>query len=111
MVNDGAVLRVIDDVHGDELGAEGHHVEFGSHRLVRVHHRWDGLSLHPPPRELKHGRAVLRRRHGCKAGRRGLKDQGRCSSGMPPKNSGTLMPVLFKSLNQNQRGLSLFVFN
>lgn len=75
MVDDGAVLRVIDDVHGDKLGAEGHDVEFGSHRLVRIHHLRNGLSLHPPPGEFKHGRAVFLRCNGCKVGRRGLKDE------------------------------------
>lgn len=75
VVNDGAVLRVVDDIHGDELGAEGHHVELGPHRLIRIHHLRDGLSLHPPAGEFKHRRAVLLRRHGCKAGRRGLKDE------------------------------------
>lgn len=80
VVNDGAVLGVIDDVHGDELGAEGHHVELGSHRLVSTHHLRDGLSLHPPAGELKHGRAVLLRCHGCGAGRRGSLDEGWRSS-------------------------------
>lgn len=82
VVNDGAVLRVIDDIHGDELGAEGHHVEFGSHRLVSIHHLRDGLSLHPPAGELKHRCAVLLCCHGCGAGRRGLKDEGWGSSQM-----------------------------
>lgn len=54
VVDDGAVLGVVDDVHGDELGAEGHDVELGAHRLVGLHHLRDGLPLDPPPRELKH---------------------------------------------------------
>lgn len=97
VVNDGAVLRVFDDIHGDELGAEGHHVEFGSHRLVRVHHLRDGLSLQPPAGELKHGRAVLLRCHGCKAGRRGLKDQGWRS----PQ-----LPLAFQDIYQHHTGVS-----
>ena len=63
VVDDGAVLGVIDDVHGDELGAEGHDVELGTHRLVGIHHLRDGLPLDPPPWELEHGSPVLLRRH------------------------------------------------
>lgn len=63
VVDDGAVLGVIDDVHGDELGAEGHDVELGTHRLVGIHHLRDGPPLDPPPWELEHRRPVLLRRH------------------------------------------------
>lgn len=63
VVDDGAVLGVINYVHGDELGAEGHDVELGTHRLVGVHHLWDGLPLDPPPWELEHRRPVLLCRH------------------------------------------------
>ena len=34
VVDDGAVLGVVDDVHGDELGAEGQDVQVGLDRLV-----------------------------------------------------------------------------
>lgn len=59
VVDDGAMLGVINYVHGDELGAEGHDVEFSAHRLVGIHHLWDGLPLDPPPWELEHRRPVL----------------------------------------------------
>lgn len=62
MVNDGAVLGMIDDVHGDELGAERHDVDLGIHRHVGFHHFRDGLSFHSPPRELENRCAVLLRR-------------------------------------------------
>lgn len=63
VVDDGAVLGVIDYVHGDELGAEGHDVELGAHSLVRFQHLWDGLPLDSPPWELEHRRPVLLCRH------------------------------------------------
>lgn len=68
MVDNGAMLGVIDDVHGDELGTEGHDVELSSHRLVCVHHLRNGLSLDPPPWELEHRCPVLLRRHRCTRG-------------------------------------------
>lgn len=63
VVDDGAVLGVINDVHGDELGAEGHDVELGIHCLVGIHHLRNGLSLDPPPWELEHWRPILLRCH------------------------------------------------
>ena len=63
VVDDGAVLGVVDDVHGDELGAEGHDVKLGAHRLVGLHHLGDGLPLESPPGELEHRRPVLLCRH------------------------------------------------
>lgn len=59
VVDDGAVLRVVDDLHGDELGAEGHDVEFGPHRVVRSPHIRQGIALHPPLGEFEHRRPVL----------------------------------------------------
>lgn len=66
MIDDGAVLRAVDNIHGDELGAEGHDVEFGTHCVVGVHHLWDGLPLDAPPGELEHRRPVLLRCHRCR---------------------------------------------
>lgn len=63
MVDDGAVHGVINDVHRDELGAEGHDVELGAHSLVGIHHLRDGLPLDPPSWELEHWRPILLRRH------------------------------------------------
>lgn len=59
VVDDGAVLWVIDDIHGDELWAEGHDIELSSHRFVSIHHLRDGLPLDSPPWELKHRCPVL----------------------------------------------------
>lgn len=72
MVDDGAVFGVIDDVHGDELGAERHDVELGSHCFVGVHHLWNGLPFDPPPREFKDRGPVLLCRHRWKRRRKDL---------------------------------------
>lgn len=66
MVDDGAELGVIDDLHGDELGAEGHDVELGTRGGVLSHHLWDGLSLDAPARELEDGNSILLRLSGLK---------------------------------------------
>ena len=63
VVDDGAVLRVVDDVHGDELGAEGHYVEVSTHRLVGLHHLCDGFPFDPPPWELEHWRPIFLRHY------------------------------------------------
>lgn len=65
VVDDGAVRGVVDHVHGDELGAEGHHVELGADRFVSVHHLRDGLPFDSPPGELKQRRPVFLRGHSC----------------------------------------------
>lgn len=59
VVDDGAVFGVVDDLHGDELGAEGHDVELGPHGIVGVPHLWEGSPLHPPLREFENRRPVL----------------------------------------------------
>lgn len=59
VVDYGAMLGVVDDVHGDELRAEGHDVELSTHSLVGLHHLRDGLAFDPPPWELKHWSAVF----------------------------------------------------
>lgn len=66
VVDDGAVLRVVDHLHGDELGAEGQDVEFGARGGVLSHHLWDGLALDAPAGELEDGNAVLLRLGGLK---------------------------------------------
>lgn len=64
MVDDGAVLRPVDDLHGNKLGAEGQHVELGSGPSVLVHHLGDGLTLNTPAGEFENRDAVLLR-FGC----------------------------------------------
>lgn len=59
VVDDGAQLGVIDDLHGDELRAEGQDVELGARGGVLSHHLWDGLALDAPARELEDGNSVL----------------------------------------------------
>jgi hypothetical protein len=59
MVDDGAMPGGIDDLHGYELAAEGEHVEFCTQSLVLGHDLGQSLSSSPPPRELKHGHAIL----------------------------------------------------
>lgn len=59
VVDDGAVSGVVDHLHGDELGAEGQHVQLCTHCLVLVHHIRDGLALQSPARELEHRHAIL----------------------------------------------------
>lgn len=59
VVDDGAVFGVVDDLHGNELGAEGHDVEFGPHGIVSFPHLRQGVTLDPPLGELENRRAVL----------------------------------------------------
>lgn len=61
VVDDGAVLGVVDDLHGDELGAERQDVELGAGGCVLSHHLWDGLALHTPAGEFEDGDAILLR--------------------------------------------------
>lgn len=63
VVDDGAVSGMVDHIHGNELGAEGHDVEFSAHGFVGFHHLRDWLPLHSPARELKHRCAVFFRCH------------------------------------------------
>ncbi|TNN79678.1 hypothetical protein EYF80_010052 [Liparis tanakae] len=65
VVDDGAVLGPVNDLHGDELGAEGQDVELGASGLVLSHHLWDGLALHTPAGELEDGDAILLRLSCC----------------------------------------------
>lgn len=59
VVNDGAVFGGVDNLHGDELRAEGQHVELGTGGAVLAHHLRDSLTLYSPARELEHWHAVL----------------------------------------------------
>lgn len=65
VVDDGAVSGVVDHLHGDELGAEGQHVQLGAHRFVLVHHLRDGLALQAPAGELEDWHAILLRLSRC----------------------------------------------
>lgn len=78
VVDDGAVLRVVDHLHGDELGAEGQDVELGARGGVLSHHFWDGLALDAPARELEDGNAVLLRLGGLKTRSDFLKNVSQC---------------------------------
>lgn len=61
MIDDGAMFGVINDLHRDELGAEGQNIEFCSSSFVLIHHLWDGLALHSPAGELEDRDPVLLR--------------------------------------------------
>lgn len=65
VVDDGAVFGVVDDLHGDELGAERQDVELGADGLVLSHHLRDSLALHTPAGELEHGNTILLRLSCC----------------------------------------------
>lgn len=65
VVDDGAVFGVVNDLHGNELGAEGQNVELGTRSLVLRHYLRDGLALHTPAGELEHGHAIFLRLSGC----------------------------------------------
>lgn len=64
VVDDGAVLRLIDDLHGNELRAERQDVELSSSPRVLVHHLGDGLALHAPAGEFEDRNTILLR-FGC----------------------------------------------
>jgi hypothetical protein len=38
VVDDGAMLWTVDDIHGNELGTEGQHIQLGSKGLVLLKH-------------------------------------------------------------------------
>ena len=48
MIADALVLGEVDNLHGDELRAVGHHVEGGADRLVLGQDSWQDHSLAPP---------------------------------------------------------------
>lgn len=59
MVDDGAVFRLVDDLHGNKLRTERQDVELGSSPCVLVHHLGDGLTLNTPAGEFENRDAVL----------------------------------------------------
>lgn len=67
VVDDGAMFGVVNDLHGDELGAEGEDVELSTGGIVLSHYLWDGLALHTPAGELEDGNTILLRLSGCGA--------------------------------------------
>lgn len=54
VINDGTVLWPVNYIHGDELCAEGQHVQLGTHRSVGLCDLLYGLALDSPSRELEH---------------------------------------------------------
>ena len=44
MVDDGALLSSIDDIHWNELCAEREHIECGTNTAVLLEHLWDHLT-------------------------------------------------------------------
>lgn len=59
VVDDGAVFGMVNNLHGNELGAEGHDVQFGACGFVLGHNLGYGLALHTPARKLEHGDAIF----------------------------------------------------
>lgn len=59
VVDDGAVFGMVDDLHGDELGAEGQDIELGTSGLILSHHLWNRLALHTPAGELEDNNTIL----------------------------------------------------
>lgn len=53
VIDDRTVLGMVNNIHRNELGAEGHDVELRPHRLVCVHHLREGLTLVPPAWKLE----------------------------------------------------------
>ena len=68
VVDDGAVLGVVDNLHGDELGAEGQHVELGARGLVLGHHLRQRLALQAPAGKLEDRHVVPLCLDGCGRG-------------------------------------------
>lgn len=59
VVDNGAMEGSIDDLHGNELAAEGQDIELGTQSLVFFHHLWQSLSSRPPAGELEHWHSIL----------------------------------------------------
>jgi len=57
------MLGVVDDIHGDELGTEGHDIELCTHSFICLHHLQDRLPLDSPPRKLENWSSILLRCH------------------------------------------------
>ena len=65
VVDDGLVLWQVDDLVGDELGAEGQHVEVNVQRLVLLQDLWHCHLLHLPALVLEHRHILRHRSLGC----------------------------------------------
>ena len=61
VVDNGAMLRVVDNFHGNKLGAEWQDVQLRIERLVLIQNVRQDRALVPPARELEHGDVVLLR--------------------------------------------------
>lgn len=59
MVDDGAMFRVVNDLHGDELGAEGQDIKLSASGCILSHHFWNGLALYTPAGKLEDRDAIL----------------------------------------------------
>lgn len=59
VVDDGAVFRLVDDLHGNKLRTERQDVELSSSPCILVHHLGDGLALHTPAGEFENRDAIL----------------------------------------------------
>lgn len=59
VVDDRAVFRPVDDLHGNKLRAERQDVELSSSLCILVHHLGDGLALHTPAEEFENRNTVL----------------------------------------------------
>lgn len=68
VVDDGAMAGGIDDLHGDELAAEGQDVELSTQSLVFCHHVRQSLSFLPPAGKLKHWYSILLGLQACGTG-------------------------------------------
>lgn len=65
MVDDRTLFGVVNDLHGDELGAKGQNIEVCLGSLVLIHHFWDGLAFHSPAGELENRDTILLCLCGC----------------------------------------------
>lgn len=65
MVDNGSLFGVVNDLHGDELGAKRQDVELCTSGLVLGHYLGDGGPFHPPSRELEDGYAIFLRLRCC----------------------------------------------
>lgn len=65
VVDNGAMFGVVNDLHGDILGAKCEDIELSSCGLVLVNNLWNDLTLHTPAGELKNSNSVLFCLGGC----------------------------------------------
>lgn len=61
MVDDGTILWMVNNIHGDELGTEREDVQLGTHAGILVHDVLDGLTFDPPLGKLENVDAVILR--------------------------------------------------